>query len=663
LREEPVGEAASFPAHEPIVLGEKLAASPTEQKGMAPQPPKLACAEDERSTQSKAFSEQNLRYSCGPVAFSATLTTPSAAIRPPENRLQVPLILLGLALAALWSVCCRHLSAEWSYNEQYNYGWFVPFFALYLFWLRWEDRDQLRSSNFEFRNEDPGNQLRNPQSAIRNRSGAGLLLSIPLLLALLPLRLIEVANPDWRLLSWAHAFVAVGLTLLLVWWIGGLPWLRHFAFPILFFLVAVPWISAIEQPIIQGLMPTVASIATETLSLFGIPAEVRGNLIQVNGGVVGVNEACSGVRSLQTSIMIGLLFGEIKRLGLWQRLFLLVAAIGIAFIANCGRAFFLVWIAATRGVPQVEHWHDMAGYAIVGFVFLGCLGLTKLLAGAKSEVESRKSKVEKTESSESETANPQSAIRPPSFPRSASTFYFLLSTLLWFLAVEIGVETWYRAHESNLQRSAEWHVRWPESAPQFREAKIDERTKSILHFDQGRGAMWMLPGEGRSLTNSVSGGGTALLYFFRWLPGHNSALLANAHRPDVCLPASGWHQTGDSGAREYAVSPELKIPFRHFEFSNNANGRPKFAHAFYCVWEDRVARHDNGTGTAGMNATPSAWTRSERMQSVFDGRRHLGQQVMEYLAIEPQEISSRQAEEAFAARLPELVSPPAAKPL
>jgi len=34
---------------------------------------------------------------------------------------------------------CRQLSYEWSSNEQYSYGWFVPFFAGFLFWLSWED--------------------------------------------------------------------------------------------------------------------------------------------------------------------------------------------------------------------------------------------------------------------------------------------------------------------------------------------------------------------------------------------------------------------------------------------------------------------------------------------------------------------------------------------
>ena len=70
------------------------------------------------------------------------LTSAIASSTPSEVSAQqqmYPKILLALVMAALWVILCRHLSAEWSYNEQYNYGWFVPFFALYLFWLRWED--------------------------------------------------------------------------------------------------------------------------------------------------------------------------------------------------------------------------------------------------------------------------------------------------------------------------------------------------------------------------------------------------------------------------------------------------------------------------------------------------------------------------------------------
>ena len=46
-------------------------------------------------------------------------------------------------------------------------------------------------------------------------------------------------------------------------WPAGLRWVRHFAFPILFFFVAVPWPTSLEQMVIQGLMRADALINVE----------------------------------------------------------------------------------------------------------------------------------------------------------------------------------------------------------------------------------------------------------------------------------------------------------------------------------------------------------------------------------------------------------------
>src|SRR5204863_2796294 len=171
-----------------------------------------------------------------------------------------------------------------------------------------------------------------------------------------------------------------------LWSVGGTPWLRHFAFPVAFTLIAVPWISPIEQPVVQGLMRIVASISSETVALFGIPARLEGHLIRIPDGLVGVNEACSGVRSLQTSLMIGLLFGELKRLSILRRIVLVIAAAAIAFIGNCIRAFFLVWVAATKNIAAANQWHDFAGYGIVGLVFVGSLALAAILGRRKVKI-------------------------------------------------------------------------------------------------------------------------------------------------------------------------------------------------------------------------------------------------------------------------------------
>src|SRR5437868_5155276 len=224
-----------------------------------------------------------------------------------------------IVLATLWFVLFWQLSNEWSINEQYSYGWLVPFFALSLFWLRWEDRPM------------EGRAPSRPNFGTARRPSlqvlAGIFAGILALLILLPARLFEIANPDWRLISWLHAAAVTTLTLLYIWYTGGTPWLRHFAFPILFVFIAVPWLTPVEVPIVQGLMRAVAAVASKAANLFGIPTQLEGNLIRIPSGVVGVKKACSGVRSLQTSLMIGLFFGELKRLSTLRRVALVAGAI------------------------------------------------------------------------------------------------------------------------------------------------------------------------------------------------------------------------------------------------------------------------------------------------------------------------------------------------
>jgi exosortase len=573
-----------------------------------------------------------------------------------SNRIERGKWIFGaLALAALWFVLCRQLSGEWSVNDQYSYGWFVPLFAAFLFWLRWEDRGERRKGEGGSRTETEGANAERPTpNAQRRIGGKGIAIGIAIgaLIVLFPVRLFEVGNPDWRPLDWIHAGAVVALTLLVIWAAGGWPWVRHFAFPVCFIFVAVPWLTPIEEPIVQGLMRTVAAVATETLTLFGVPAQLEGNLIRVSSGLVGVNEACSGVRSLQTSLMIGLLFGELKRLSATKRCLLVAGALGIAILANFGRAFFLVWIAATKNVAAVDSWHDVAGYAIVAAVFLGSLGLSAFLGKrGKPEVSGQKSEVG---SLTSDLRPPISVSRSPTSvvpaPFLLSTSYFLLS-LTWLLAIEVGVEAWYRSHERGLIARERWTARWPETAKDFRDIHLDETTKRILRFDEGRGATWRVQAGGQKADDA------ALLYFFRWRPGGNSALLANLHRPDVCLPASGWVQVRDFGIRSYRITDNFSLPFRHFLFSQSGGaGRQRFAHAFYCLREDRV-RDDAEDSLAGEEFAqePSEWSRRERVSLVTQGRRHLGQQVMEFVLLVREEVGQEEAEAKFGALVQEMV--------
>jgi len=68
---------------------------------------------------------------------------------------------------------------------------------------------------------------------------------------------------------------------------GGGGWLRHFAFPILFFLVALPWPVRFEQIVIQDLMRAVTAINVIFLQLAGVPALQHGNVIEIGSGFAG----------------------------------------------------------------------------------------------------------------------------------------------------------------------------------------------------------------------------------------------------------------------------------------------------------------------------------------------------------------------------------------
>ena len=523
------------------------------------------------------------------------------------NRIPAFMVIGGLVV--LWLITWRYLSAEWSFNEQYSYGWFVPFFAAYLFWLRWEDRPpQSQISKFKF-------QI------------AGAIIVVAAVL-LLPLRIFEIGSADWRPLGWLHVAAASAITLSVLYLIGGTSWLRHFSFPVLFLFIAVPWIGAIEEPIVQGLMRLIAASAAETLALFGIPAEVQGNLIRLPSGLVGVNEACSGVRSLQTSLMIGLLFGELKRLQISGRLLLIGFAILIALFANFLRATFLVWIASAKTTAAIKQWHDAAGYAIVLLVFLG----TMLLASRfRSGVTSQKSEV--------------------SHPKSNLTRHLPLAIfggllLLWLAIVEVGAQSWYWMHERSSQPQPGWSVRWPESATGFHEIKIDSESRNLLRFDYGREAAWNTTGE------SANERGVNYMFFMRWNPGTGSILRARAHRPDICLPAAGWKQVGIDHISSFEVTPDRSLPFHRFEFATQ-NGQALHAVAYFTLHEDVVhASEVSADAAAGLY---SNWDWADRWRVVRNGIRNRGQQVLEVIHATNAPIDETAADKQFANLLPQLV--------
>ena len=491
-----------------------------------------------------------------------------------------PWMAAGSALLFGWACLWNKLRVDWTINEQYEYGWFVPPLALAVLAMRWKDRPDAQRGDF------PGKWLLAPAVCL------GLFL-------ILPFRLVEAPNPDWRLVYWLHSAVLVGLSIALLAWSGGWVWVRHFVFPILFLLMAVPWPTEPEQTVVQGLMRGVAAIAAECMAVLGIPAVAEGNVISVRGQLVGVNEACSGIRSLQTTLMASLFLGELSRFAVPRRLTLLLGGVCIALLANVFRSSLLVWIAARSGVPALERYHDATGITVLLIVFGSLLWLNSLLASPRTVpahgVPARE--------------HPAAPVPPP--------LWLVLAAVGWLAAVEAGTFWWYSAPGSRgLVALPHWTVAPPTDAPGFEALPVDERTASMLRYDHGLSLRWNRPQDARGRNDCT-------LFFFRWDPGHASNLQADMHQPHICLTASGLKQTADWGIRPLALPGGLTLPVRRYEFE--MHGRPLYV--FFVVWQDEVS---GGTGQADEPGS-----RSARLRAVLERRPIVGRQTLEFLVSGP----------------------------
>jgi exosortase len=478
-----------------------------------------------------------------------------------------------------WLLLWNKLRVDWTLDEQYQYGWFVPPLALALLALRWPSRPA-------------------PAPAAGNQS-ARLIggLAVVCLFLLLPIRLIEEPNPDWRLFFWVHAGVLLGLSLLLIYWMGGRPWLWHFSFPIAFLLLAVPWPSGPEEVIVQALMRHVAAVAAQLMNLLAIPARQQGNLILVRDQVVGVNEACSGIRSLQTMLMAGFLLGELSRLTWQRRLVLLGGGLLVAIAANVFRSSLLVWIAAQYGAAAMERYHDLAGVAVLLIVFAGLLWLNARLTRRQVRADTQPGN-----GPAPATGSPLAAARPLGLA-------FAMGAAAWLACVEGGTAAWYGSREVHQAPLSRWTVALPVNAPGYQTVTIDERSTRLLRYDEGESARWKIPGPPPA---------DCTLFFFRWEPGRTSATRAAMHQPHICLTASGLTQTGDWGIEPIRTARGVTLPVRRYEFL--FNGRRIYV--FYVAWQDHAA-------SAPIADHPSG--RWSRLEPVFERRRNLGQQTLEWI--------------------------------
>jgi exosortase len=485
--------------------------------------------------------------------------------------------LVACVLILLWGYAIYRLGTLWHGSEDYAYGWFVPLLCLSLLWERW--------------------QRRPAREGLEATTGPLIVWGV-LALALLPSCLFLEVIPYWRFAGWAFAGAIIGITFCALYLIGGRSWVHHFAFPLLFFLIAVPWPSLIEVPLITKLSHLNAAISTWAANWLGTPAIRNGVVIQTGAGMVGIDEACSGIRSFQAAVMVALFLGELFRYAFFRRIFFLLSGVTLAFGCNVVRTTYLVRVCDLKGISAVNLAHDRAGFAILGITLAGLLVLAWLfrprkstgvgshpsstgseqLSAAELEVQNRWSKAESPE--REQTAGSSDGLskaegRPLAGIKLAGA---LVGLVVWILAVEMGIEAWFRPTEGG-PATSNWSLRLPTQQPEFREPTISDSIRSLLKYDEGRQAGWR-----------EANGRPWQVYYLHWYPARTryraseTAVQARGHAPDVCLQLAGMTLQKEFGSQLRQVNG-IALMTNIERFSDR--GRP--LHVLSCYWEPNLA--------------------------------------------------------------------------
>lgn len=465
--------------------------------------------------------------------------------------------LAAAALAALWLPCFFLLRRAWLAAPEMAFGWGVPLLAL---WLAWE-----RPAG--------GPPARPPHPG--ERIAAWLAIALGLAAYGAGFLVLE-ANPLWptaQIVTMAGAAAATlgGLALG-----GGAPPARRALFPLAFLSTALTWPTPVHLWIIANLAAFNARAAAEVVSNLGHPAIVAGNVITVGTGTIGVEEACSGVRSLPVVWMAAWFLGACFRISPLRRVGLVAAALGGAIAANLARTTFLTEEAAVRGLEVARSWHDAAAAAelaaTLAFVLVLAWSLDRRGRSAPG---------------------PSAAADFPPPPRAAAW-----TAIAAALAICAGTEAWYRSHERGGQPKVRWELTAPDDA--WTPIPVPAQVGEVLHYTEARGLAWHDPDGGRA----------ALAFLVTWVGDAANGENPEWHDPTVCLPGHGTRLDAAEGECDVDVGG-VTVPFAAYRFS--VSGQP--LQVFFCHWDAAVG---GGRGDAGA---PWRGVRQRRLQRVREGRR------------------------------------------
>lgn len=269
-----------------------------------------------------------------PLALSAAWRRPLAV-----------LALLVAALPLLYPATWAAMVGIWMRSDTFAHAFLVPPIAL---WLAWRRREWL--------------------AAVQPRAAAAPLLALALAAALwLPGDMVGLSSLTQLMVT--AMLVAIVVAVL------GPSVARELAFPLAFLFFMVPFGEALT-PLF---MDWTADFTVAALRASGVPVYREGLNFVIPSGSWSVVEACSGVRYLIASFMVGTLFAYLNFSSLRRRLLFAAIALVVPVVANWLRAYLIVMLghlSDNKLAAGVDH-------LIYGWLFFGVIVLAMFMIGAR----------------------------------------------------------------------------------------------------------------------------------------------------------------------------------------------------------------------------------------------------------------------------------------
>lgn len=449
------------------------------------------------------------------------------------------LISILASLLIVWGFLITQVKHHWGGESYYNFGWFVPPLAIWLLLknLTGLERVETKYQNIQF------------------------WLGIIVLIPVIPFHALSEVNPFWRLPLWIQASGITLFTFILLHRSYGWQGVVRGLFPIFFLTTMIPWPYRMELQIIQNLTQVVIGFSLHGLHFLGYPVELAGNSLVLGDIKIGVNEACSGIRSLQALFMVTLFLGSLFGQTINRRVFTLFVLPVIVIIVNTGRAIFLSLQVIENGDEAYDRWHDPIGYITFGvsmvLIYATIEMLNKGLSTAKSEQKLDLKALSQV------WANSKMSIR--------SGVLIVGLPLCFFLSVE----GWFQYKELMAPPSRDWTFQLPsESDPDYRYLEFHRQVIALLGYSYGYRFQHRI--------NSEFG---AEVSFYGYDEDNKLASVSSyGHSPTICMGATGAELV-EEFPELFFQAGTLTVPVKHFLFK--IPREDYMLHIFWIVWENR----------------------------------------------------------------------------